>query len=35
MTLELISAVSAIINYIAAVASAVVATLSYLRNKKS
>ena len=35
MTLELVLAVSAIINCIAAVASAVIATLSYLKNKKS
>ncbi len=35
MTLELVFAVVAIINCIAAVASAVIATLSYLKNKKS
>ena len=35
MTLELVLAAVAIVNCIAAVASAVVATLSYLKNKKS
>lgn len=35
MTLELVLAVAAIINCIAAVASAVIAALSYLKNKKS
>ncbi len=35
MTLELVLAAATIISCIAAVASAVVATLSYLKNKKS
>ena len=35
MTLELVLAVAAIINCIATAASAVIAALSYLKNKKS
>ncbi len=35
MTLELVLAAATIINCIAAVASTVIATLSYLKNKKS